>query len=357
MKRRSKRLLCTWLVAEHKPRLCVESRGNSRWTIAARDEPTDPLEEDVCVSAAAADAYHLKLLEMDDGLSKYYAQRYDLFELYDGGVLLDAESWYSVTPEAIARHHARKILSRLLSTRFNISLCDVVPEEKYWTLSDDELTNILESVPLISSALDRIVVVDGFCGAGGNTIQFARTFKHVVAIDIDPVKMYLAKHNTLKVYQIPATRVRFCEGDYFDILPKIGESLGKPSDASLAMDHAGQVSDTSVALVVYLSPPWGGPAYQQSRFYDPARMLENIGLERIVHEAAQLTPDLAIFLPKNTPRKYFSVLADRLHRSTARNLRNPPSITVEENYLNDRLKALTVYYGGLATQRSHVSPN
>ena len=32
-------------------------------------------------------------------MSKYWAQRYRLFSVYDEGVRLDPESWYSVTPE------------------------------------------------------------------------------------------------------------------------------------------------------------------------------------------------------------------------------------------------------------------
>ena len=41
-------------------------------------------------------------------ISKYWAQRYRLFSLYDEGVRLDPESWYSVTPEKIAQHIAER---------------------------------------------------------------------------------------------------------------------------------------------------------------------------------------------------------------------------------------------------------
>ena len=41
-------------------------------------------------------------------ISKYWAQRYRLFSLYDDGVRLDPESWYSVTPEKIAQHIAER---------------------------------------------------------------------------------------------------------------------------------------------------------------------------------------------------------------------------------------------------------
>lgn len=39
------------------------------------------------------------------------------------------------------------------------------------------------------------IVIDAFCGIGGNAIQFARTCKRVVAIDIDPIRLACARHN------------------------------------------------------------------------------------------------------------------------------------------------------------------
>lgn len=41
---------------------------------------------------------------------KYWAQRKRLFSRYDSGIQLDKESWYSVTPEAIAKHHAERVI-------------------------------------------------------------------------------------------------------------------------------------------------------------------------------------------------------------------------------------------------------
>ncbi len=69
-------------------------------------------------------------MESDAELQKYWRQRYRLFSRFDDGVRLDRESWFSVTPEKIARHQAER-------------LCNAE------------------------------VIVDAFCGAGGNTIQFA----------------------------------------------------------------------------------------------------------------------------------------------------------------------------------------
>ncbi|KAA6363533.1 MAG: putative Trimethylguanosine synthase [Streblomastix strix] len=90
-------------------------------------------------------------------LQRYLNQRYILFSLFDRGITLDRESWFSVQPELISIH---------LSERLR---CDVV--------------------------------LDAFCGAGGNAIQLAFTCHYVIAVDIDPQKIELAKYNA-RVYGV-----------------------------------------------------------------------------------------------------------------------------------------------------------
>ena len=40
--------------------------------------------------------------------AKYYGQRYRYWSLYDQGVQMDPEGWYSVTPEVISEHIAER---------------------------------------------------------------------------------------------------------------------------------------------------------------------------------------------------------------------------------------------------------
>ena len=49
----------------------------------------------------------------DSELRKFWPKRYYLFSKFDRGVLIDDESWYSVTPEPMAKHIAAKISERL----------------------------------------------------------------------------------------------------------------------------------------------------------------------------------------------------------------------------------------------------
>ena len=118
-------------------------------------------------------------------INKYWAQRYRLFSKYDEGVKLDHESWYSVTPEKIAEHIADRCR------------CDII--------------------------------IDGFCGVGGNAIQFAFTCERVIAIDIDPAKIELARHNAA-VYGVQ-DRIEFIVGDFFKVVPTLQVTRMKIRDA------------------------------------------------------------------------------------------------------------------------------
>jgi trimethylguanosine synthase len=95
-----------------------------------------------------------------DSLNKYWYQRYQLFSRFDEGIELDEESWYSVTPEQIARHIAMRCYEA-----------------------------------------GAHIVMDAFSGAGGNVIQFAHYCQRVVAVDIDQEKIRMARHNA-KIYGV-----------------------------------------------------------------------------------------------------------------------------------------------------------
>lgn len=73
------------------------------------------------------------------------------------------------------------------------------------------------------------VIVDAFCGCGGNSIQFSLIskakgliyfliFTLVIAIDIDPKKIKHARHNA-RIYN--ATNIQFICGDFLELLPTL----------------------------------------------------------------------------------------------------------------------------------------
>lgn len=86
---------------------------------------------------------------------KYWDQRYRLFSKFDEGIKLDEESWYSITPEAISLYIAQRIYDCFHRVH----------------------------------KMSNIVVLDCFCGCGGNTIACARHHMQLLASDIDRNKL------------------------------------------------------------------------------------------------------------------------------------------------------------------------
>ncbi|XP_004602585.2 trimethylguanosine synthase [Sorex araneus] len=202
-------------------------------------------------------------------LAKYWAQRYRLFSRFDDGIKLDREGWFSVTPEKIAEHIAGRV----------------------------------------SESFECDVVVDAFCGVGGNTIQFALTGKKVIAIDIDPVKIDLARNNA-EVYGV-ADKIEFICGDFLLLAP------GLKAD------------------VVFLSPPWGGPDYATAEIFDIRTMMSPDGFE-VFRLSQKITNNIVYFLPRNADIDQVASLAGL-----------GGQVEIEQNFLNNKLKTITAYFGGL----------
>ncbi|XP_063307455.1 trimethylguanosine synthase isoform X2 [Pelobates fuscus] len=202
-------------------------------------------------------------------LAKYWAQRYRLFSRFDEGVKLDEEGWFSVTPEKIAEHIADRVTQTLN--------CDVV--------------------------------VDAFCGVGGNAIQFAMAGMKVIAVDIDPVKLSLAYNNAV-VYGV-ADHIEFIRGDFMCLAPDLR------------------------ADVVFLSPPWGGPDYSSAETFDIKTMMLLDGFE-VFRLSQQITRNIIYFLPRNTDMEQVASLAGP-----------GGQVEIEQNFLNKKLKTMTVYFGDL----------
>ncbi|KAI7825640.1 RNA cap guanine-N2 methyltransferase-domain-containing protein [Gamsiella multidivaricata] len=205
--------------------------------------------------------------QLPKDMQKYWYQRYRYFRLYDQGIKMDKEGWYSVTPEKIAAHIAERCASD--------------------------------------------VIIDAFCGVGGNAIQFALTCHRVIAIDIDPVRLMCAKNNA-RVYGVE-DRIEFICGDYMTLIPKLK------------------------ADVVFLSPPWGvGPGYLAQDEFDIKQDIPMDG-EFLFNETCKITNNIAYFLPRNSNAEQIGRLAGP-----------GGSCEIEKNVLNDVCKAWTAYFGELA---------
>ena len=153
------------------------------------------------------------------------------------------------------------------------------------------------------------LIVDAFAGVGGNAIQFAFTCERVIAIDIDPDRLAIAAHNAA-VYGV-ADRIQFICADFMAIAHRLR------------------------ADVVFLSPPWGGPAYARESTFDLDTMMGGLDGAAVLRAALGAAPNAAYFLPKNVDR--------RRVRALAREAGVP--VEIERCQLNGRDKGVVAYYG------------
>ncbi|KAH8399010.1 hypothetical protein KR215_000304 [Drosophila sulfurigaster] len=213
-------------------------------------------------------------LRNNNTMLKYWFKRFSLFSLFDRGIRLDDESWFSVTPEKIAKQIAQRLASD--------------------------------------------IVVDAFCGCGGNAIQFARSCRRVIAIDIDVNKLEMAKHNAA-IYGV-ADKIEFIHADF----------LHFASSTRLRAD------------VVFLSPPWGGPNYQKSVFNIEEHLLP-VGASQLMQYARRLSDNIGIYLPRSSSIKQVVALSNVGQQCE-----------VEHSYLDTRLVAITAYFGNvIKTETQH----
>jgi trimethylguanosine synthase len=223
----------------------------------------------------------------DDPHAKYWAQRFRFFSRFDRGCALHGEMWFSVTPEVIARHQARHM--RRLRRQHH-------PRK-----GKDETA----------------VVIDAFAGCGGNAIAFAIEGAYVLACDLSMSHLDMARQNAA-VYDV---------SQYIDFVAADWTSLNS------AMARHGR---TGLAHGVFLSPPWGGPNYAEAGTFDllHAPLASGHTAPQLVSAALQLAPQVAAFLPRTVCADHVDSMACEAGATHA---------VLEEDYLNDKLKAVTLF--------------
>jgi len=212
--------------------------------------------------------------------NKYWAQRKRLFTKFDSGIQLDEESWFSVTPEVIADHVAKRIgqfsydKDRHLDTLTSVRTPDSLDTDSVGIgNTQDQKAHV--------SKTGGLVVVDAFCGCGGNAIALAKRpsseISHVVCIDIDKTKLQKLAHNA-SIYGIPADRLTLIKADALDVLGSYKEGelhlAASRFDQNLEddlndsqVDHESDFKIKGIRHLpqhidtVFLSPPWGGTEY------------------------------------------------------------------------------------------------
>lgn len=91
-------------------------------------------------------------------------------------------------------------------------------------------------------------VVDGCCGAGGNTIAFARRGLRVAAVEINEDTLHDCIHNA-KLYGVDGS-VQFFLGSVLDF------------------ECAQEAGFDPAQTLFFSSPEWGGPGYKRQKVFD-----------------------------------------------------------------------------------------
>ncbi|KAN0129372.1 RNA cap guanine-N2 methyltransferase domain containing protein [Lactarius tabidus] len=225
-----------------------------------------------------------------------FAQRTRYFSRYEEGRLLDEERWYSMMPEAIATRIAERCR------------CDVV--------------------------------LDMFCGVGGNAIAFARTCERVIALDMSPTRLALARHNA--ALHGLSSRIEFVLADFRSFAARISNATSSSPSASSSL--------TRKIDVVFLSPPWGGPEYISGPEYHLACTQPEPASE-LFRLARLLTPNVVFYLPRNTVLADIVALLPAPSRSSV-GTDSLEQVEVEEKWMGNKLKALTCILADLRKGRS-----
>jgi trimethylguanosine synthase len=185
-------------------------------------------------------------------------------------------------------------------------------------------------------------------------------------MDISPTRLALARHNAA-IYGV-ADRIEFIQADYL----------------SFARSHLSSTSRRSQAYprkidVVFLSPPWGGPEYISGDAHGTSagdtRLLGQNHPEfslagiRPIHGAAlfrltrKITQNVAYFLPRNTNLQEIADLLiegeeegkeEDADEKGKHKVVQQEIVEVEEEWMGTKLKALTCYFGGLASGQEEL---
>lgn len=277
---------------------------------------------------------------------KYWAQRKRLFSRFDEGIQMgDAQGWYSVTPEAIADHVARRLGEKA---------CEY----------------------------DKpMVLLDAFCGCGGNAIAFGKLSPCLVSLivccDISLDKLRNAANNAA-VYGIPHDKLIFIHHDSLYIMSQCYKegTLQLPSEQFNHDNYFVEqckgytIGNSLVDLLppyidaVFIDPPWGGVDYVVvggKHGYDLSKDMKLLyggdpptkeanGLDIVAMAAMATQKKLVMYdVPKNTNK--ISLAKAALFAGYRGNIK------LEEYYLNGRLKTATVFLGWDCHPRSSTKSN
>jgi len=214
-----------------------------------------------------------------------------------------------------------------------------------------------------------MVVLDAFCGCGGNAVAFARRpeVSLVVCVDTDLSRLRMAAKNA-SIYNIEKEKLLFIHGNAIHILSLYSNGKLQTADDSL-VETATTTDEEPTSLhgytfngqlpnrldCIFLSPPWGGIEYEQVgkghfnvKTHIAVKDAENetIHGDAILAMAAKAVKPVVCFMPRNL--NGISMGRSALQAGYA------GSVELEKNVLNDKFKTITVYLGFDSKEQSKL---
>lgn len=199
------------------------------------------------------------------------------------------------------------------------------------------------------------IVFDGFCGAGGNSIQFSNLCKYVISNDIDESKVGYLKNNS-EIYKckdnIISLNKDFLKITKEEINKLIEEKDAERTDKELPKQDDMKETEGIISNVInkdknslnsiFLSPPWGGISYKDSYDYSLQKQVTpDINLI-LKHSLSLSSNSIILFLPRNTNIiELFELLIKNGYYSDKDSL----VINVEFVISSSKIKALLIMIG------------
>lgn len=230
-----------------------------------------------------------------------------------------------------------------------------------------------------------------------------QTYDVVIALDTSPTRLALARHNAT-IYGV-ADRIEFILGDYISFAQSLvdqppTQTNNLPSTGSESSDSNKRTRKHPID-VVFLSPPWGGPSYLNGSTLDlttiTAQDAYAEGKEEKQHPeftldcirpihgrelfelSRKITKNVAYYLPRNSNLEEIAGLLEGvidggthdaegadagMHGQQSRGKKRKRGsndteaederVEVEEEWMGNKLKAITAYFGGLAHGQEHL---
>ncbi len=208
----------------------------------------------------------------------YWRNRKELFSKWDEGIKSDEQGICSVKPESIALEIARDLKGE--------------------------------------------IVLDAFCGIGGNSIAFAAEGKQVICFETNADRLKMAKSNA-RLYGVEK-RIKFVHGDVFTQWRSV-------------------INDVDS---VYFDPSWGGPMYVRSnsfRFID-FQPDGNGDVRTLLHSMYLQGKNIAISLPKNFDTRQLTDLHRDLSSIDTEHTKQTEGLRMNWHSQGTRVLFLTAYF-------------